>query len=85
MLSPADLARAAECSGFVARCAALITASPSTCLNLGSKQVRTVPRRLLHLDNAIVLWLDRRILHLASIKLAYSITPGTGSTFVIDP
>ena len=44
-----------------------------------------MPRRLLHLDKAIVLWLDRRMLHLASIKLGYPISLGTGSTLVIDP
>ena len=31
-----------------------------------------MPRRLLHLDNATVLWLDRRNLQLPSIELAIS-------------
>ncbi len=44
-----------------------------------------MPRRLLHLDKAIVLWLDRRILHLASIKLGYPTSLGTGSTHVKAP
>ena len=42
-----------------------------------------MPQRLLHLDKAILLWLDKRILHLPSIKLGYSAS--TGSTHVKGP
>ena len=41
-----------------------------------------MPRRVPHLDKAIVLWLDRRILHLPSIKLGYPTSLGTGSIHV---
>ena len=36
-----------------------------------------MPRRVPHLDKAIVLWLDRRILHLPSIKLGYPTSTGS--------
>ena len=37
----------------------MTASSPTLTLFLGIKQVKTVPRRLLHRDKAIVLWLDK--------------------------